>query len=98
MTLPEQLCEQLTVILFDCFRGSGHDHADFKTAASLQSFEANLYQCGRRFTIPTTGRLRSSPRRIAATMCMSSCGMLYTDGIRLKEITCPCGLGYWDIF
>jgi hypothetical protein len=31
-------------------------------------------------------------------MCSSSCGMLYQEGKPLKEITCPCGLGYWDIF
>jgi hypothetical protein len=24
--------------------------------------------------------------------------MLYKEGKPLKEITCPCGLGYWDIF
>ena len=31
-------------------------------------------------------------------MCLSSCGLLYEEGKPLKEITCPCGLGYWDIF
>jgi hypothetical protein len=31
-------------------------------------------------------------------MCQSSCGMLYKEGIPLKDITCPCGLGYWDVF
>ena len=30
-------------------------------------------------------------------MCLSSCGMLY-KAKPLKDITCPCGLGYWDIF
>lgn len=31
-------------------------------------------------------------------MCLSSCGLLYEEGKPLEEITCPCGLGYWDIF
>ena len=31
-------------------------------------------------------------------MCQSSCGWLYKEGKPLKDITCPCGLGYWDIF
>jgi hypothetical protein len=31
-------------------------------------------------------------------MCLSSCGWLYKEGKPLKDITCPCGLGYWDIF
>jgi hypothetical protein len=31
-------------------------------------------------------------------MCQSSCGWLYKEGKPLKDITCPCGLGYWDVF
>jgi hypothetical protein len=31
-------------------------------------------------------------------MCLSSCGLLYEEGKPLEDITCPCGLGYWDIF
>jgi hypothetical protein len=42
--------------------------------------------------------LRSFPDASLYTMCSSSCGLLYKEGKPLKEITCPCGLGYWDIF
>ena len=31
-------------------------------------------------------------------MCLSSCVMLYTPGMPLEKVTCPCGMGYWDIF
>jgi hypothetical protein len=24
--------------------------------------------------------------------------MLYKDGMKLKDVTCPCKTGYWDIF
>lgn len=31
-------------------------------------------------------------------MCVSSCGGIFTDGVRLEKVTCPCGHGYWDIW
>jgi hypothetical protein len=31
-------------------------------------------------------------------MCTSSCGGLFTRGVRLDEVTCPCGRGYWNVF
>lgn len=31
-------------------------------------------------------------------MCVSGCGLLYRPEMSLKEITCPCGRGYWDLF
>ena len=31
-------------------------------------------------------------------MCYSSCFLLYAPDVPLEEITCPCGMGYWDVF